>query len=109
MELSEALCHGMEVLWKYTEAFHHKSPMKECLSIIPSREAFENGRPVQSLAPVLDLPLRRVGHLKQLIGLSKETPILGDHPKAHIHEIRRISGEIRLISCGFRKTNCQEW
>ena len=27
------------------------------------------------------------------IGLSKERPILGDHPKAHIHEIRRISCE----------------
>ena len=25
------------------------------------------------------------------IGLSKGRPILGDHPKAHIHEIRRIS------------------
>ena len=31
---------------------------------------------------------------QRLIGLSKERPILGDHPKAHIHEIRRIS-------CGF--------
>ena len=28
------------------------------------------------------------------IGLSKERPILGDHPKAHIHEIQ-------WISCGF--------
>ena len=36
-----------------------------------------------------------------IIGLSKERPILGDHPKAHIHEIRRISGEIWQISCGF--------
>ena len=26
-----------------------------------------------------------------VIGLLKERPILGDHPKAHIHEIRRIS------------------
>ena len=29
-----------------------------------------------------------------LIGLSKERPILDHHPKAHIHEIRRISCEI---------------
>ena len=28
------------------------------------------------------------------IGLSKERPILDHHAKAHIHEIRRISGEI---------------
>ena len=33
-----------------------------------------------------------------LIGLSKERPILGDHPKAHIHEIRRISCEIKRHS-----------
>ena len=44
-----------------------------------------------------------------LIGLSKERPILGDHPKAHIleirrisHEIWRISGEIWWISCRFQ-------
>ena len=37
-----------------------------------------------------------------LIGLSKERPILGDHPKAHIHEICRISGEIQQILCGFQ-------
>ena len=42
-----------------------------------------------------------------LVGLSKERPILGDHPKAHIHEIRRISWnsvDFRWnwqISCGF--------
>ena len=35
-----------------------------------------------------------------LIGLSKERPILGDHPKAHIHEIRRISKD---------QFDCQEW
>ena len=29
-----------------------------------------------------------------LFGLSKERPILDHHPKVHIHEIRRISGEI---------------
>ena len=29
-----------------------------------------------------------------LVGLSKERPILDHHAKAHIHEIRRISGEI---------------
>ena len=29
-----------------------------------------------------------------MIGLSKERPVLGDHPKAHIHEIQ-------WISCGF--------
>ena len=34
-----------------------------------------------------------------LFGLSKERPILGDHPKAHIHEIWWISGEIWQISC----------
>ena len=33
-----------------------------------------------------------------VFGLSKERPILDHHPKAHIHEIRRISGEIRRIS-----------
>ena len=33
-----------------------------------------------------------------VIGLSEERPILGDHPKAHIHEIQRISREIRQIS-----------
>ena len=37
-----------------------------------------------------------------LIGLSKERPILGDHPKAHILEIWRISLEIWQISCGFQ-------
>ena len=61
-----------------------------------------------------------------MFGLSKERPILDHHAKAHIHEIRRISGEIRRISygfqvksggfrtdfmksAGFRKANCQEW
>ena len=34
-----------------------------------------------------------------LFGLSKEKPIFGDHPKAHIHEIWRISHEIWQISC----------
>ena len=37
-------------------------------------------------------------------GLSKERPILGDHPKAHILEIRRISHEIRQISCRFKSS-----
>ena len=72
------------------------------------------------------LELRTTQLTVMLIGLSKERPILGDHPKAHIHEIRRIScgfheiwqisGEIHWISCGFhlksggfRKTNCQGW
>ena len=32
--------------------------------------------------------------MKWLVGLSKERPILDHHPKAHIHEIWRISGEI---------------
>ena len=32
-----------------------------------------------------------------MIGLSKERPILDHHPKAHIHEIRRISG-VKSIS-----------
>ena len=36
--------------------------------------------------------------LSYLIGLLKERPILGDHAKAHIHEIWWISHEIRLIS-----------
>ena len=36
----------------------------------------------------------RVIIFRLIFGLSKERPILGDHPKAHIHEIR-------LISCGF--------
>ena len=39
-----------------------------------------------------------------LIGLSIERPILDHHPKAHVHEIRRISygfHEIRRISYGF--------
>ena len=35
--------------------------------------------------------------------LSKERPILGDHPKAHIHEIRQISREICQISCRFHE------
>ena len=38
-----------------------------------------------------------------LIGLSKERPILGDYPKAHIHEIRRISREIQQISCAIKR------
>ena len=40
----------------------------------------------------------------RLIGLSIERPILDHHPKAHVHEIRRISygfHEIRRISYGF--------
>ena len=36
---------------------------------------------------------------QELFGLSKERPILDHHPKAHIHEIRQISGEIQWISC----------
>ena len=32
-----------------------------------------------------------------IFGLSKERPILDHHPKAHIHEIRRISG-VKSIS-----------
>ena len=36
--------------------------------------------------------------LEQLFGLSKERRILGDHAKAHIHEIRRISREIQRTS-----------
>ena len=59
MELSEALHHGMEVLWKYTEAFHHESPMTECLGIIPSREAFENGRPGGGGSEVSPVPVIR--------------------------------------------------
>ena len=39
---------------------------------------------------------RDTGYTKVIFGLSKERPILGDHPKAHIHEIRRISHEIHL-------------
>ena len=38
------------------------------------------------------------GKLKNFIGLLKERPILGDHPKAHIHEIWWISCEICQIS-----------
>ena len=38
-----------------------------------------------------------------IFGLSKERPILGDHPKVHIHEIRRISYGFHLLkSAGFR-------
>ena len=40
----------------------------------------------------------------RLIGLSKERPILGDHPKAHTHEIQWNScgfHEIHQISCRF--------
>ena len=40
-----------------------------------------------------------------IFGLSKERPILGDHPKAHIHEIWRISREIRQISCEIHLQN----
>ena len=39
-----------------------------------------------------------IEHDKGMFGLSKERPILGDHPKAHIHEIRRISCEIKRHS-----------
>ena len=39
---------------------------------------------------------------KGIFGLSKERPILGDHPKAHIHEIRRISCGFHLKSARFR-------
>ena len=35
--------------------------------------------------------------LTELIGLSKERPILDHHPKAHIHEIRRDS-RVKSIS-----------
>ena len=38
-----------------------------------------------------------------VIGLSKERPIFGDHPKAHIYEIRQISREIRQISCEIKR------
>ena len=34
---------------------------------------------------------------------SKERPVLGDHPKAHIHEIRWISHEIWWISCEIKR------
>ena len=37
-----------------------------------------------------------VALLLHMFGLSKERPILRDHPKAHIHEIRQISHEIHL-------------
>ena len=40
-----------------------------------------------------------------IIGLSKERPILGDHPKAHIDEIRWISHEIWRISCEIHLQN----
>ena len=36
-------------------------------------------------------------HQFRLFGLSKERPILDHHPKAHIHEIRRIS-RVKSIS-----------
>ena len=36
---------------------------------------------------------------RNLIGLSKERPILGHHAKAYIFEIWQISPEIRQISC----------
>ena len=41
-----------------------------------------------------------------IFGLSIERPILDHHPKAHVHEIRRISygfHEIRRISYGFHE------
>ena len=37
-----------------------------------------------------------------MIGLSKERPILDHHAKAHIYEIRQISGEIQWISYEFQ-------
>ena len=53
------------------------------------------------------------GMVMPMFGLSKERPILGDHPKAHIHEIQWIllnladfmwiSCEICQISCGFHE------
>ena len=39
-----------------------------------------------------------VKYQSSLVGLSKERPILDHHPKAYIHEIRRISPEIWRIS-----------
>ena len=38
--------------------------------------------------------VRRYVVAATLVGLSKERPILDHHAKAHIHEIRQISGEI---------------
>ena len=48
------------------------------------------------------IPWYKVSRYNYLFGLSKERPILGDHPKAHIHEIRRISCGFHLKSAGFR-------
>ena len=39
-------------------------------------------------------------HFVIIIGLSKERPILGDHPKAHIHEIRQISQNLADFTSG---------
>ena len=36
-----------------------------------------------------------------MFGLSKERPILGDHPKAHIHEIWRILCGFQVKPAGF--------
>ena len=53
-----------------------------------------------------------------IFGLSKEGPILGDHPKAHILDFMKSGGfqvkyarfHTDVIKSGrFRKTNCQEW
>ena len=44
--------------------------------------------------PLAEMLFQRCRRTLSMFGLSKERPILGDHPKAHIHEIRRIS-------CGF--------
>ena len=70
-----------------TEAFQHGSPVTEDFGIVPTWEAFENARPV-------------------MFGLSIERPILDHHPKAHIHEIRRISwnlADFTMKSGGFHE------
>ena len=46
MEVSEVFHHRLELCWNTTKEFQHGSPVTEDLGIIPTQEAFQNGRPV---------------------------------------------------------------
>ena len=48
MEVSEVFHHEVELCWNTTKAFQHGSPVTEYLGIIPTPEAFENGRPAET-------------------------------------------------------------
>ena len=73
-----------------------------CYSItaVAKEEDFGLIRPslIRQLRAILDQypddgQILKVHILCAIFGLSKERPTLGDHPKAHIYEIRQISCE----------------